>query len=129
MTSTYWITVQTEQVYPTTASEEGEGSFDWVAGHLVTACEALFTSSESIRSITRSDTITETTTEVEVRLLEPDSLQSPVLARVLFNAEAPGKVGLDKNRMSTLLRSRLPFPVKVLKRALGVDEVLAIANA
>ena len=126
MHTTYWITIQTDQVYP--MHVEGEGSFDWVAGHLSAACESVFTSCKSIRSLTHSDEITETGVELEVRMIEPESLQSPVVARLALDIDAPGKVALDKHRLSAAIRSHLPFAVKVLKRVLSPEEVAGFAD-
>lgn len=110
--STFWVTVSTEDTVKIP-------DYTSAAAALVDVLQTIFGDRGSIATVTGSNSITDATTEVEVR--RDESRNGTVTARALFEVEAPGRVQLQKPKLTALIRAQLPFSVKVHKSVVRDD--------
>lgn len=106
MRSSYYVAVRTAE-FPTPAD------YPALAGQLVNMYSSVFTDLDSIRLLTKGAECRMFKTEVEISM-EDDGLT----AVAVVDMEGPSRIGLDKTKLSRLLKAKAPFEkVKVEKRA------------
>lgn len=104
--SSFYVAVRTSE-FPSPAD------YPSLAGQLVNMYCAVFTDPEAIAMLTKQAQFTSFKTEVEVSM-EDDGLT----AAAVIDMEGPTRIGLDKTKLSRLLKAKSPFEkVKVEKRA------------
>lgn len=103
----YWISVTTEECY-------NRVDYPGIAESLVEALRGVFADTDELIAITDSS-VTHAQTECTVSPLEPIEV-APTVALVVVELEAEKHVPLDKSKLSSKIRARLPFKVKVQKR-------------
>jgi hypothetical protein len=123
MRSTYWITIQTERAFTAQPTDpSSHDGYTHTAAQLVEVLHSLFADAASLATLTRCATLSAATTEVQV--MQTDAApESPVVAKVMFEADAVDRVALDKSRLSQAVRAKLNFAVKVTKRFVPQEEI------
>ena len=111
MRTSYWVTV---------TAEDAPSDYEADADAMVETLRGVFSDPVSVHTITKHAPLQRCVTEVEVSL-ESDR----IVARALFEVDSDQRVTLDKAKIALLLRDAMPFPVKVQKRALPHEAVLA----
>ena len=114
--SGYYVTVQTRDPVDT-------ADYAQTAGLLTNALQDILGDPHKLREILHSIEISDPRVEVEVAQSEPESIQCPVVARCVVQAEAPKKLTFDKNLFTAMVRGQeLPFAVTITKRMVAKDE-------
>ena len=119
LTSAYYVTVQTRDAYAT-------AEYVSITGQLVNALQCTLGSLQELSDIMHSTKLTNASVEVEVAQSELTST-SPITARCVVRADAPGKLVFDKNLFTAKLTEAVDMPVKVTKRVVSKDELAAAA--
>ena len=116
-TSAYFVTVQTRDEFP--GSDYAE-----IAGQLTNALHTTLGEPSNLCTIVHSTEITDPRVEVEIMQSKPSST-AHIMARCVVQADALTKLVFDKNLFTNMLSAELTFPVKISKRVVTKDELMA----
>ena len=114
-TSAYFVTLETRDSVPNT-------DYARVAGTLTNALHMTLGDINKLCLVMHSVEFSDPRVEVEITQSVPAAI-----ARCVVYAESTTKLTFDKNLFSTMVCAELPFPVKISKRAVSKDELIAMA--
>lgn len=126
MQSAFYVTLETKD-------EVDRESYAQVAGQLCNTLHTTLGQIESLRKIVHTTEITNPQVEVEIGYsgsgAYPEPFRSPpvVVARAVLKATVPSKMTFDKNLFTKMVRSQLPFPVKITKQSISQEELMGMA--
>ena len=111
MISAYFITVFTIMDIPT-------DRFTEISGEIVNALHDVFTDMSTLCSITKSPRLDDVKITVEVEQTNTDPVSAPIIARIVMQADAPQRYGINKHLLALALREKTDIMLKVQKKAI-----------